>query len=121
MRADRPLPATHLPASAPLALSLNDLLGAIDRVLRTAKQPMMHDVVPRAIDIGGAMTTIRALLTMRRQARWSDLVGREAEPWQVLSVLLALLEMAKMGELRITQKSPFGSVEIRSDAVSEAA
>ena len=116
-----PQAADIMPSSAPLALNLNDLLSAIDRVLRTAKQPTMHDVVPRAIDIGGAMTTIRALLTMRRHARWSDLVGREAEPWQVLSVLLALLEMAKMGELRIAQSGPFGSVEIRSDAVSEAA
>ena len=38
-----------------------------------------------------------------------------------LSVLLALLEMAKMGELRIAQARPFGSVEIVRDAVSEAA
>ena len=81
----------------------------------------MHDIVPRSLDVAGAMSTIRALLSMRRDARWSDLVGRDAEPWQILSVLLALLEMAKMGELRITQARPFGSVEIVRDAVSEAA
>ena len=116
-----PQAADIMPISAPLSLSLNDLLAAVDRVLRTAKEPTMHDVVPRSLDVAGAMTTIRALLSMRREARWSDLVGRDAEPWQILSVLLALLEMAKMGELRIAQARPFGSVEIVRDAVSEAA
>jgi segregation and condensation protein A len=116
-----PQAADIMPISAPLSLSLNDLLAAVDRVLRTAKEPAMHDVVPRSLDVAGAMATIRALLSMRREARWSDLVGRDAEPWQILSVLLALLEMAKMGELRIAQARPFGSVEIVRDAVSEAA
>ncbi len=116
-----PQAADIMPSTAPLALSLYDLLAAVDRVLRTAKEPVLHDVVPRAIDIVGAMNAIRTLMGLRRQARWSDLVGREAEPWQILSVLLALLELAKMGELRIAQSHPFGSVEIRCDAVSEAA
>ena len=116
-----PQAADIAPISAPLALTLTDLLAAVDRVLRTAKEPVLHDIVPRALDVSGAMGTIRALLSMRREARWSDLVGRDAEPWQILSVLLALLEMAKQGELRIAQKHPFGSVEICRDAVSEAA
>jgi segregation and condensation protein A len=116
-----PQAADIMPISAPLALTLNDLLSAVDRVLRTAKEPVLHDVVPRALDVAGAMSTIRIVLSMRRDARWSDLIGRDAEPWQILSVLLALLEMAKMGELRIAQPRPFGSVEIRRDAVSEAA
>ncbi len=109
------------PLSAPLSLTLNDLLAAVDRVLRTANEPTMHDVVPRSLDVAGAMSTIRALLAMRRDARWSDFVGHDAEPWQILSVLLALLEMARMGELRIAQARPFGTVEIVCDAVSEAA
>jgi len=109
------------PSNAPLALSLGELLAAVDRVLRTTREPTLHEVIPRALDVAGAMHTIRALLSMRRDARWSDLVGRDAEPWQILSVLLALLEMAKLGELHLSQQRPFGSVEIRRDAVSEAA
>jgi segregation and condensation protein A len=116
-----PQAADIAPISAPLALTLTDLLAAVDRVLRTTKEPMTHDVLPRALDVAGAMTTIRTMLMLRRRARWSDLIGQDAEPWQVLSVLLALLEMAKLGELRIAQSRPFGSVEIRCDAVSEAA
>lgn len=120
-RAYVPQPVELAPTVGPLALSLTDMLAAVDRVLRTSKEPTVHDVVPRAIDVAGAMTTIRTVLSMRREARWFDVVGRTAEPWEILSVLLALLEMAKLGELRIAQSRPFASVEIRRDAVSEAA
>jgi segregation and condensation protein A len=116
-----PQAADITPVSAPLALTLTDLLGAVDRVLRTATEPTVHDVVPRALDVAGAMDGIRALLSLRRDARWSDLVGRDAEPWRILSVLLALLELAKLGELRLSQARPFAPVEIRRDAASEAA
>lgn len=109
------------PINAPLSLSLGELLAAVDRVLRIAKEPALHEIIPRALDVNGAMVTVRAVLAMRRSARWFDVVGRDAEPWQILSVLLALLEMAKLGELHISQHHAFASVEIRRDAVSEAA
>jgi segregation and condensation protein A len=110
------------PPVAPLVLSLADLLAAVDRVLRVTKEPTLHEVVPRALDVAGALVTVRQVIALRRHARWRDLIGRDAEPWQVLSLLLALLEMAKLGELRVAQGTPFGSVEIeRRDAVSEAA
>jgi segregation and condensation protein A len=90
-------------------------------VLRVAKEPTVHDVVPRALDVAGAITTVRGVLALRARARWHDGVGRDAEPWQVLSVLLALLEMAKLGELRLAQPNPFAMVEISRESVGEAA
>ncbi len=114
----------NLMAPAPvgaLSVSISELLGAVDRVLRAAKRPAMHDVVARAIDVDGAISVVRAVLALRARARWRDIIASDAEPWQVLSVLLALLELARAGELRITQQRPFASVEITSDAPSEAA
>lgn len=114
----------NLMAPAPvgaLSVSISDLLGAVDRVLRAAKRPDMHDVVARAIDVDGAISVVRAVLALRARAHWRDIIASDAEPWQVLSVLLALLELARAGELRITQQRPFASVEITSDAPSEAA
>jgi segregation and condensation protein A len=107
--------------AAPLALTLGELFAAVDRVLRATREPTVHDVVPRSLDVAGAITTVRALLAMRARARWGDLVGVDAEPWQILSVLLALLEMAKLGELRLRQPQPFENVEITRDTASEAA
>ena len=108
-------------APVPLALSLAELLAAVDRILRVAKQPQVHDVVPRALDVAGSIAFVRALLSATGRARWSDVVHPDAEPWQVLSALLALLELAKLGECKLSQPKPFASVEITSDAASEAA
>jgi segregation and condensation protein A len=114
-------PADSAPAAAPLALSLPALLAAVDRVLRVATRPTLHDVVPRALDVDGAMVYIRAMMARRPFVSWSDVVMRDAEPWQVLSTLLALLELARRGELRLMQPRPFANVEILRDAASEAA
>ena len=115
------LPAEPTPPSSPLALSLPELLAAVDRVLRVATRPTLHDVVPRALDVDGAMATIRVVLAMRSLARWSDIVRDDSEPWQILSALLALLELARRGELKLAQTRPFAVVEIMRDAASEAA
>ncbi len=109
------------PPPAPLALPLGDLPVAVDRVLRAARKPTIHEVVPRALDVDGAITTVRAVLALRERARWRDVVRPDAEPWEVLSALLALLELAKRTELHLTQPRPFADVEIRRELAGEAA
>ena len=115
------LPQAPAPAQAPLALSLSELLAAVDRVLRASKQPNMHEVIPRALDIPGAIVTIRSVLSLRARILWTELIETGAEPWQILSTLLGLLELAKAGELRVAQPRPFANVEITRDVASEAA
>ena len=115
------VPLATAPPEAPLALSLSELLAAVDRILRTTRDPSVHDVITRSVDVPAAISLIRAILALRARAMWTDLVAREAEPWQVLSTLLGLLEMAKVGECRVQQPRPFANVEITSDAASEAA
>lgn len=118
------LPAQPAPPQAPLALSLVELLTAVDRVLRAVSRPDMHDVVPRALDVPGAITVIRAVLNLRARVFLSDIITEAREPWQVLSTLLGLLELAKLGELHVEQPRPFANVEITPaarDTASEAA
>jgi len=115
------LPQAPAPPMAPLALSLSELLAAVDRVLRAVKPANMHEVIPRAIDIPGAVALIRSVLELKARIMWTDIVERGAEPWQILSTLLGLLELAKLGELKVAQPKPFANVEISRDAASEAA
>ena len=115
------IPLAPAPPEAPLALSLSELLAAVDRILRVTREPSVHDVISRSVDVPGAITVIRALLALRARARWTDLVEPGAEPWLVRSTLLGLLEMAKLGECRVLQPRPFANVEISRDAASEAA
>ena len=113
--------AVQIPVAGPLSLSLPELLAAVDRVLRLARKPHVHDVIPRALDVDGAIGIVRALLAIRARAQWKDVLPRNAEPWEVLSVLLALLELAKRGELRLIQPRAFAAFEITRDSSSEAA
>ena len=115
------LPQPAAAPLAPLALSLPELLAAVDRVLRISREPFMHEVISRALDVDGAIDTILAVLAHRGRVWWRDIVVTDAAPWQVLSALLALLELARRSELRLVQLRPFGNVEILRDAASEAA
>jgi len=118
---------TFIPSSltpvvhAPLALSLGELLAAVDRVLRHAQQPQIHDVISRPIDVDGFIEIVRAVIALRAVARFRDVVPPGAERWEVLSGLLALLELARRGELRLAQPRPFAAVEIRRELAGEAA
>ena len=115
------LPEAATPPAAPLAMSLPELMAAVDRVLRVTRQPTLHEVVARSLDVPGAIETVRGALVLRARLRWRDFVDDGAEPWQVLSILLALLELAKLGELKLAQLKPFADVEIARDAAGEAA
>ncbi|MBV6521412.1 MAG: Segregation and condensation protein A [Gemmatimonadaceae bacterium] len=109
------------PPPAPLALSLAELLAAVDRVLRVTAEPDMHDVIPRPIDVDGMINLVRDVLSMRERTRWNDILRPTAEPWEVLSTLLALLELARRGELKLRQRTPFASVLITRESPSQAA
>ena len=111
----------QIPVAGQLSLSLPELLAAVDRVLRLARKPHVHDVIPRALDVDGAIGIVRALLAIRARAQWKDIVPKKAEPWEVLSLLLALLELARRGELRLVQPRAFAAFEITRDSPSEAA
>jgi segregation and condensation protein A len=115
------LPTEAAPPQAPLALSLSELLSAVDRVLRFVREPNMHEVVARPLDVPAAVELIRSLLALKAQLKWTDVVRADAAPWQVLSALLGLLELARVGELRVAQARPFANVEITRDPASEAA
>ena len=53
------LPEAATPPVAPLAMSLPELMAAVDRVLRVTRQPTLHEVVARSLDVPGAIETVR--------------------------------------------------------------
>jgi segregation and condensation protein A len=115
------LPELPAPPQAPLALSLVELLAAVDRVLRVSESPDLHDVIPRPLDVDGAIATVRGVLALRERVPWRDVVPQDPERWQILSVLLALLEMARRGELSLEQLAPFSNVWITREPAGQAA
>src|SRR5215213_593134 len=113
-------PPPELPP-APLTLDLLDMLQAVDRVVAAIPSPVLHRVVARPLDVEGATRRIEALLDEREQFGWLEALGPRPTIVDVLSTLLALLELAKRGALRIVQPAAFAPMVIARDPARSAA
>ena len=69
--------------------------------------PVLHRVVARPLDVESATRRIEDLLLDQEEIRWLDALGTGRSIVDVLSTLLALLELAKRGSLRLLQPTPF--------------
>ena len=114
-----PLPPELPPP--PLTLDLFELLQAVERVIAGIPSPVLHRVVARPLDVEGATRRIEQLLEEREEIGWLDALGPRPTIVDVLSTLLALLELAKRGTVRLTQPAPFTPMVIARDSARPAA
>src|ERR671921_148930 len=115
------LPPPPVQPPPPLKLELLDLLAAVERVLANIPFPVLHRVVARPLDVETATRRIEMLLAEQEEIRWLDALGARPTIVDVLSTLLALLELAKRGTLRLVQPTPFSPMVIARDAARSAA
>ena len=113
-------PPPELPPP-PLRLEILDLLTAVERVLANIPFPVLHRVVARPLDVETATRRIEELLAEREEIPWLEVLGSRPTIVDVLSTLLALLELAKRGALRLVQPSPFSPMVIARDSARPAA
>lgn len=99
----------------PLTLSILDLLEAVERVLRGIPSPVLHRVVARPLDVEGATLRVEMLLAEREEFNFRDALGERPTLVDLLSTLLAILELARRGLLRVAQDAPFQALVIRRD------
>ena len=112
-------PPPELPP-LPLTLDLIEVLAAVERVVQGILHPVMHRVVARPLNIEGATLRIESLLTERHQISWTDALGPTPTIVDVLSTLLALLEMARRGVAFVFQERAFGPVVISRESPQPA-
>ena len=105
----------------PLTLNALELLVAVERVISGILHPVLHRVVARPLDVEGAARRIQALLLAREEFVWTEALGDRPTLSDVLSVLLALLELARRGHCRLLQPAVFAPLVIRRDAAQPAA
>src|SRR4051795_5354675 len=113
-------PPPELPP-LPLTLEVMDLLLAVQRVVAAIPSPVLHRVVARPLDVESATLRIEQLLLDREQVGWLEALGPCPTIVDVLSTLLALLELAKRGAVRLVQPTPFSPMVIARDAARPAA
>jgi segregation and condensation protein A len=105
----------------PLTLDLTELLLAVERVLSGILHPVLHSVVARPLDVEGATLRIQAMLVDHEEFEWTEALGPRPTISDVLSLLLALLELARRGHCMVRQSSAFAPLVIRRDAALSAA
>ena len=105
----------------PITFDLLELMRAVEEVVAGMPRPEMHRVVARPLDVEGATRRIRALLAERARLEFRDALGDFPTVADVISVLIALLEMSRLGEVRLAQSQPFGTVDIVRESVDQAA
>ena len=105
----------------PLTIELMELLQAVDRVIAAIPSPVLHRVVARPLDVETAARRIEALLEEREEIGWLDALGPRPSIVEVLSTLLAVLELAKRGLVRLAQPTPFSPMVIARDTARPVA
>jgi chromatin segregation and condensation protein Rec8/ScpA/Scc1 (kleisin family) len=114
-----PPPPASLPP-LPITLDLLDLLVAVERVIMQIPSPQMHSVVARPLDVESAVIRIEALLAEHEEFDWRRAFGPTPSIVEVLSTLLAILELAKRGLLRIRQDLPFAPLVVARELAEPA-
>jgi len=115
------LPPPPAQPPPPLKFEILDLLSAVERVLANIPFPVLHRVVARPLDVETATRRIETLLAEQDEIRWLDALGARPTIVDVLSTLLALLELAKRGSVRLLQPTPFSPMVIARDTARTAA
>jgi segregation and condensation protein A len=99
----------------PLQLDLLELLGAVERVISGILHPVLHSVVVRPLNVEGATLRLETLLREKSVITWTEAIGPGATIVEVLSTLLALLELARRGAAFFQQPEAFVPVVITRD------
>ena len=113
-----PPPPDPLPPE--IVIDLEEVVRAVEQIIEGMPQPVIHRVVPRPLDVEGATARIRAMLVGRRQLDFRELVGERPHVSVVISVLIALLELARLGEARLRQATPFEEFKVIGESTHEA-
>jgi segregation and condensation protein A len=113
-------PPAPAPAPLPITVDLLDLLTAVERVVNNIPSPVLHSVVARPLDVESAVVRLEALLALHEEFDWRDAFGPAPTIVEVLSTLLAILELAKRGLVRVRQDLPFAPLVVARELAEPA-
>jgi segregation and condensation protein A len=105
----------------PVLASVEELLRAADRLVELLPARVVHRVVPRPLDTEGATRRIEAMLREREQVTLGALLGEHPTITDIISVLIALLELARVGAIGLSQPAAFGPILVSRATAHEAA
>ncbi|MEO5826887.1 MAG: segregation/condensation protein A [Gemmatimonadales bacterium] len=113
-------PPAAAPPPLPIVLDLIEMMVAVERVISGIPDPVLHSVVARPLDVEAATARLELLLADHDEFDWRKALGNHPTLVDVLSTLLAILELAKRGSIRVLQDTPFGNLVIARELADPA-
>jgi len=115
------IPAPRDLPPPPPEFDLTELIEAVERVLAMMPDPVIFRVMPRPLNVEAATRRVMDLLAEHERFGWRDLLGARATIVDVLSSLVALLELARVGTLTLAQRKAFTPFEVARGPTYQAA
>jgi len=91
-------------------VSLFDLISAFNNVLKRAREEQVGTIVGPRYTVADKMDAVLQMLGAREKLRFTDLFAADALRQEVVCTFLALLELLRLRQVRITQKRAFGEI-----------
>ncbi|MCZ6917476.1 MAG: ScpA family protein [Gemmatimonadetes bacterium] len=115
------VPAPPTPPPAEVTIDLASVVRAVQEIIEGMPQPVVHRVVPRPLDVEGATARIRELIRTKSRLDFKELIADRPHVSVVISLLIALLEMARLGEILLIQQKPFEELTVSGESPDKAA
>jgi len=114
MRAERGLVPTEDDAGPlPLApATLFDLIDALNRVMARRPERVTYAVQTEVWDIEDKMSLIARTVAEDGRLQFSELMARASARMEIVVTFMALLELVKLGQIRIVQDANFADILI---------
>lgn len=112
-------PVPPEPPAPEIVIDVEGVLRAVEQVVDAMPQPIIHRVVPRPLDVEGATRKIREMIQGRELLDFREIVGPHPHVSDIISALVAVLEMARLGEITLTQQRPLTSFTVHSGSADQ--
>jgi segregation and condensation protein A len=93
-------------------VSLFDLLTAFKRALEGARETVYHEIETQNYKIEDEMENILNRLKFKRKFSFNEIIDSYVEKARIIVAFLALLELARLKKIRISQEEVFGELII---------
>ena len=113
-------PQPDLPLPPPV-FDLAELIQALERVLAMIPDPVMYRIAPRPLDVEGATRRVLEWLDGRERFLMAEFLGKGPSVIDILSALVALLELARRGFCSVNQPAAFAPLVIERGTAYQTA
>ena len=111
-RLGKPKEPAHISEDEYFEASLFDLITAFTKVLKDVPKAAFHNVMKDEFTVSGKIHDIFHMLVDKTSIFFTDLFKNAKTKTEIIAIFLAVLELVKLKEIAVVQKTHFDEIEI---------